>query len=692
VLGIPGTNGVGTNYVGQPSLMFTGWSALGNSNGANPFLFRDNQFTTDANLSWNIGRHATKYGFTWYHFDLNHFQPTSGSGINAPRGGFQFQGGMTTGPADLTASGGTNNINAYTSLADFLLGLPNNGTSAAIAKPYQLSDPNSLRWTEVAGYAQDSWTVTPKMTLVYGIRYEYYPAPYRDHTGVYRLDPTLPQTANVVIGGVNGNPKNAGIDMGWGMILPRVGIAYRVNERTVVRTGAGFTTDPTSLRFLRDSFPIDQSPTFSGTAVDTIAINPSNGQALPLTVGIPSSPAPNISTGFASLPVSGSTNTTPANYRRGYIASWNVFVEQDLGNRFVANLGYVGTRQVRQLGGYTLNAAPLPSGSTICMANGQYNPSSPFYTHPLGQNPCNFAANTLINTQNCSGASTPICYNTGGITMNRPMWSSFYDGLQAQLTRNAGRLAQFGLVYTWSHAINYQDNGAGSGSTGLSFSYPAYFYLNKGDASYDRTNNVQFWGIYHLPFGAGHAFLNNGIASAIFGGFQLNGQLSHVSGIPFSVNPSNNGTANSPGNTLYADLVAPYHQLGGHNRTPGNSAISGGRPWFDPTAFANPIQPTYSATELPGNIVTPRFGTSRRNQFRGPGYTLVNASVFRGFHIYRESEFQVRVEAFNLFNRPQLTQAATSGSPNATVGGGTFGYITAFGNTRTLQFSGRFTF
>ena len=85
--------------------MFTGWSALGNSNGANPFLFRDNQFTADVNLSWTKGRHATKYGFTYYHFDLNHFQPTSGSRINAPRGGFRFQGGLTTGPLTSTSSG-----------------------------------------------------------------------------------------------------------------------------------------------------------------------------------------------------------------------------------------------------------------------------------------------------------------------------------------------------------------------------------------------------------------------------------------------------------------------------------------------------------------------------------------------------------------------------------------------------------
>ena len=688
VMGIPGTNGVGPNYVGQPSLMFcnTGtnncFSSLGNSNGANPFLFRDNQFTGDVNLSWTKGKHATKYGFTYYHFDLNHFQPTSGSDINAPRGGFRFQGGMT--------SNTTTGINTYNALADFLLGLPNNGTGAAVAKPSQVTNPNSLRWTELAAYAQDQWTMTPRLTLNYGVRYENYPAIYRDRPGVARLDPTLPQSANVVIGGIGGNPKGAGYSDSY-YFAPRLGIAYRVNDKLVIRTGAGLTSDPDSMRFLRDAYPMDLAPSYSGPAANTVAIDPVSGGALPLSVGIPIQTPPNLSSGFVSLPVSGSTNTAPANYRRGYIESWNLFIQQDLGSDFVMNLGYVGTHAVRQLFGYTLNAAPLPSGSTICMANGQYNPSSRYYTHPLGSNPCNFAANELINTQNCASASSATCYNTGGITWNAPSQSAMYNGLQAQLTRNAGHSSQFGLVYTWSHAIDFEDNGAGSGSEGVKFSYPQYFILNRANAGYDRTNNLQFWLIYQLPFGRNQKWANHGVAGAIFGGLQLNSQISHVSGGPFSVSPAAN-TINDPGNTEYADLVKPYAQLGGHNRTPGNSAVSGGSPWFDPTAFANPVQPTYSATQLPSSIVAPRFGNTHRNEFRGPGVTYVDASVFRGFHVWRESQFQVRVEAFNILNHAILNT-----NPNATVGGGTFGYITGFGTNppfapRTLQFSGRFNF
>jgi hypothetical protein len=691
-LHIPGTNGMGTNYIGQPTFAFgtvanngssTGFSSIGNSNGANPFLFRDNQFTGDVNLSWTKNTHAMKFGFTYYHFDLNHFQPTSGGGVSSPRGGFQFQGGMTTNSAS--------SITVYNTLADMLLGLPNgNGTGIAVAKETQLTNPNSLRWTEIALYAQDQWKATPKLTVTYGLRYEFYPPPYRDHTGVYRLDPTLPQTANVIVGGVGSAPHNAGYDMSWGTIFPRLGIAYRLNDRWVVRTGAGITSDPDSLRFLRDAFPEDLAPTYSGTATGTVAIDPTTGTPLTLANGIPPPVFPDYSTGYASLPVSGSTNTAPANYHRGYIESWNLFVQGDLGAKFVANVGYVGTRVVRQLTGYTLNAAPLPSGSTLCMANGQYNPSSPFYANPLGSNPCNFAANETINLEHCATATTAICYNTGGITMNAPAFSANYNGLQTQLTRLAGRSAQFGLVYTWSKAMDDEDNGAGSGSAGTAFSYPAYFRLNRSLAVYDRKNNLQFWGIYNLPFGPGQRWATSGVPGVILGGFQLNGQLSHISGTPFSVSPTSN-TLNSPGNTLYAQLVAPYHQLGGHNRTPKNTAVSGGKPWFDPTSFANPVEPTYNRFQTPSEIASPVFANTARDGFRGPGQTYVNASIFRSFPIYKESAFQIRFEAFNVFNHPILS------NPNVTVGGSTFGYITSFGTTspaapRVLQFAGYFKF
>ena len=694
VLKIQGTNSPShsVDYTGQPEFVFSqGFNSVGNSNGANPFLFRDNQFTGDVNLSWTKGRHATKYGFGWYHFDLNHFQPTSGGGVSSPRGGFQFQGGMTVGPLDVDPTkGSANTVNAYTALADMLLGLPNNGTGIAVAKEQQSSDPNSLRWATYAGYAQDQWTITPKLTLNYGVRYEFYPMIYRDHSGVGILYPNLPNTANVEMGGIGGNPKSAGVNMlmPFKGFAPRLGVAYRLNEKTVVRVGGGITTDPDSDRFMRDSFPEDVSPTYSGSGSNSITINSANntpmildgtGTSTTVTYGIPTPVFPTVnSAGFAGLPVSGSTNTMPKDYRRGYIESWNLFIQRDLGHDLIANIGYVGTHQVRQLAGVAINAAPLPSASTPCMANGQWNPSSGL------SGPCSFNANMAINQAMCSGTTNLVCYNTGGITMNAPTFSSNYNGMQSQLTRNAGKNASFGLVYTWSHALDYEDNGSGSGSAGMSQAYPAYFKLDHASAGYDRKNNLQFWGIYHLPFGHGQRFANQGILSEIIGGWQLNGQLSHYSGAPFTVGASSN-TLNTPYSSLYAQLTGAYKQIGGHERVPGKTGVTSGKAWFDTSVFSNPTEPVATVAGNPNNV-SPTFSNIKRNAFRGPGQSVVNASIFKAFHVYRESEFQVRMEGFNIFNHAQLN------NPNATVGGGTFGYITSFGNTRTVQFSGRYSF
>jgi hypothetical protein len=698
-LGIPGTNGTGANYMGQPYFAIgtlsgsggvsNGFSSLGNANGGNPFLFRDNQFTGDVNLSWVKSKHSMKYGFTYYHFDLNHFQPTSGSYINNPRGGFAFQGNMSCG---VTASASTASCGytAYNALGDYLLGLPNQyGAGPAVAKASQINNPNSLRWTEFGLYAQDQWNITQKLTLTYGIRYEIYPAPYRDHTGVFILNPALPQSSNVEVGDVNGNPKNAGLDMGHGFVAPRLGIAFRLNDKTVIRTGAGLTSDPDSLRYLRDAYPEDLASNYTSSAVGAIAIDTANGNVpMPLTYGIPIQTVPNYSSGFTSLPVSGSTNSAWMKFRRGYIESWNLFVQRDLGRQFVANLGYVGNHFVRQQAGVSpFNAAPLPSSATPCMPNGQYNTA---LTGLSGA--CNFNINQTINWVNCTSSWT-ACYNTGGITMNGPIFSSNYNGMQAQLTRNAGKNASMGVVYTWSHAFNYEDNGAGTGAGGTAFNYPAYYKMNRATASFDSRQNLQVWGIYALPFGHEQRWANHGFSEVVFGGFSINGQFSHMSGTPFAIS-ANSNTLNASGSTLYGELVSSYKQKSGHNRTFGNTAVSGGKPWFDPSAFANPTEPTASTTANPGNA-SPVWPNTHRNQFRGSGQSAFNASAFRSFHIYRGSEFQFRFEAFNLFNHALLNNPNTTVPSTANVAAGnygTFGMITSFGNSRSLQFGGRFNF
>ncbi len=714
VLKIPGTN-LGTNdpdYYGQPIFSFNStFSSIGNSNTGNPFIFRDNQFTGDVNLSYVKGKHTTKYGFTYYHFDLNHFQPSNSGGVQQARGGFLFAGGMTCGgSATCTGIG-------YNSLADMLLGLPN-GTNS-IAKSQQTFDPNALRWTELGAYAQDQWTVTPKLTLSYGVRYERYPVAYRDHTGIYVVRVDRPQTSNVEVGGVNGLPENAGVSVGPGFFAPRAGLVYRLDEKTVIRTGAGITVDPDSMRYQRDSFPMDLAESYSANGGSgTITTDPANGNAaMPITdcsaatpthcYGIPIPVVPNYSSGFASLPITGGTNTIPLDFRRGYIESWNLFVQREVGKQFVANIGYVGNLFVREMAGVSpYNSALLPTASSPCMPNGQVNPSTGL--NPTGTGlPCSsgsiggFAINEIINAANCPANTSlsPLsknnlaCYNTGGITVNSPIFSANYNALQAQLTRNAGKNLSVGAVYTYGHAFDYEDNGAGTGGEGTKFNNPAYYKMNRASSGFDVKHNVQVWNVYSLPFGHGQKWANQGVLSEIVGGFQLNGQYSYYGGQPFSVAATSSITYNTPGTTVYAQLIAPYQTYKGHERTPGDFGVTGGLPWFNPASFANPVEPASSVAGNPNNV-SPVFANTHRNEFRGPGNSVFNTSLFKGFHVYRQSEFQIRFEAFNVFNHALLNN-----NPNATVGGSTFGYITSFGpaysqtqGARALQFGGRFNF
>jgi hypothetical protein len=339
------------------------------------------------------------------------------------------------------------------------------------------------------------------------------------------------------------------------------------------------------------------------------------------------------------------------------------------------------------------------------MANAQWNTSLTGLTGACtGGTQPGTAINQVINWRNAAATgnwTTAGLYNTGGITMNGPLFSANYNGLQGQVTRNTGKNASLGLVYTYSHAFNYADNGAGTGSSGPAFAYPGYYKMNRAQANQDQKHNVQIWGIYKPPFGYGQKWANTGVVSEILGGWQLTGQYSYFGGLPFSVT-ANSNTLNAPGSTLYAQLVAPYQTLHGHNRTFGNTAVSGGKPWFNPASFANPVEPAFSTANTA--IASPVFANTHRNEFRGPGTGVVNASMFKGFRVYRESEFKAGVEVFNLFNHPYLNLnspgATVPTTANVNAGNyGTFGLITSFGppysqtqGARSMQFSGKFNF
>ena len=204
-LKIPGTNGDTRLTGGTPGFTLTqgGWNGVGNIDTGNPFQFRDNQYVANANLSMSSGPHDMRFGFEHTRSGLNHFQPQGGAFQN-PRGAFQFNGSVT-------ALNGGPTANKANSLADFLLGL-----SSRTGKSVQNSIPNSLRFRTFSAYARDRWQLTPKLTVNYGLRWEYYPFATADNgKGVKLFDPN---TGNVLIGGFANTPVNKVLEVGDGQV------------------------------------------------------------------------------------------------------------------------------------------------------------------------------------------------------------------------------------------------------------------------------------------------------------------------------------------------------------------------------------------------------------------------------------------------------------------------------------------
>jgi hypothetical protein len=529
-LRIPGTNGTRFFESGFPGFGIGGFSAFGSTETYMPYYRTDPQFQYVANANWMKGSHNIRFGMDIYHLQLNHTQPEFAGAVGGASGRLNFGQGPTQLRLDNGNVAAGNNFN---SMGTYLLGLVDGG-----GRILQVPDIYRTKTTMYSFYVRDQWQVNRKLTLSYGTRIESFPMPWREGSrGTERYDFA---TNEMIACGLGGTPRDCGTKVARILLSPRLGVAYRMNEKTVVRAGFGLNWDPWNLaRPLRTNFPI--------LAAFNLA-PPALGWATTFTQGLPTLPDPVINNnGRITIPPNYAVNTTGDEFKRSYILNYNVTVQRDLGNNWSTQVGYVASRAVRVSGRLNLNA-----GQVI----GQDQAGQPLFPR-FGR----AVETSLIG----------------------PMGDNNYHSMQATLTKRYSGGLQTNVAYTWSKAMGWccnEDNNGGPLVPAL-----AYTSLNYVPLNFDRTHNLQFTATYELPFGKGKRFgAANKTVNMLAGGWQINTLTSYMTGTPVRVT-SDGGSLRLPGSTQRADQVKPEVAV--------LHGIGRGTPYYDPFAFERVLEPRF---------------------------------------------------------------------------------------------------
>jgi hypothetical protein len=478
-------------------------------NGCLPWRRSSTNFEIANNWNKIKGTHIIKWGFDGRLEQYFLLQTATYS----PRGRFTF----TQGPTSLNAAGAPPNgfANAF---ASFLLDLPNGvGRDLAVMEPTRRDKVYSL-------YFQDKWQATKKLTLDLGARWEYWPASYPQFPGgSVNYDPN---TNSLLLAGYGNTPMDLGVKNYPRNIYPRIGIAYRLDDKTVIRAGFGMSN---FYRYTTNwQFPVKQAQQLVAPNTFVAAGSMANGFPAPLAIVIPSNgiitPAPNQN--FL---------VTPTKVPVPYVETWNFAVQRSLPANLTLELAYVGN-------------------------------------HAVGLNNSNVNSQTInlnaATKPNTGTASEPLNILFGRTANTTYPWyeGSHYHAFQMKLNRRFSNGFLMNTSYAYGKSIDY------SGYNELGF-------VNyKGLTKYDRRNIFTYSAIYELPFGQGKKMATSGFAKALLGGWQVNGLWTWESGLPLFFDPTKtpNSNLNATGNQQWPQQVAPVQILG--NVSPGY--------WFTKSSFA----------------------------------------------------------------------------------------------------------
>ena len=649
--GLAGDSKVGIPFPGtQQYVGFTGQSISNNASyigtNANPQVFTDNTFNYYDNVTWQRGRHLFTMGGQATRYQQNY--------LNSGNVGFLGQlsySGAYTGNLNVTDGPGYGP-------ADFVLGRISN---TQLASP--LGNVGNRQW-RVAGYFQDDFKMSARLTLNLGLRYEFDQPWYEQNNKTANVlpDGTVEYAGHVPALAAPGSivcPTHACYNANHKQIMPRLGFAYQLDPKTVVRGGYGSTSFFEGYSFNQR---LTSSPPFS------LSINTNASTPTATSGGTPFTVADAFS---QPLGINNSTYSVwPQNVQPAYVQQYNLTVERALTNELSLSVGYHGQNGdhlADYRDGNQLTLAQAPGVAAILTAN-TGNCGVPFptalqtpYYSLVGE------CNAILITE----SEARMNYNSGQVTLRQRT----HHGLEYTLNYT---LAKSLTNSSGNYAVGAQPNSSFNGDT---FQNGFDENADWGPSAIDVRQSVSFLGVYDLPFGHGRTYGGDakGPVDALLGGWKLSTSAIIYSGFPVTIfGQNNNGAQNYYG----FNRANQYRKLIVKNRSLAN--------WFgtDPSATPCTQAGVDNGTCAYGNEGQFEFGTAHNSSERAPGYRQVDMSLFKDFHVWRENHvLGFRADFFNIFN------IASYGYPDNNINDSSFGLISSVRSpARQIQLSLHYSF
>lgn len=646
-LGFPGYIAANADHLLFPGIAPANYYTLGDAAQGQTRAGGFTVFSLGVNNTKIFGNHVLSFGGEARLLQANDVESGASTGT------YSFTNAITQGPNPnaATSTGGN-------AVASLLLGV---GSGSM-----QINAKNAATASKYYGlYVQDDWKALRRLTLNLGLRYDldiprterynrmetFNPdvaSPLASETGLTGL------TGGVVFSGVNGNSRRQ-FSPQWKNLGPRVGLAYQLDDNTVVRAAYGVYFGPS----IRAAFATIGQEGFGSTTTYTGSPNgltPSVYLSNPFPSGLnlPSGSSQGLLTGIGSSfenPLSGDNKV-------GYTQNWDLDIQRQLPFNILLDVSYVASHGVHlnKSGENDWNADQLTPAALALGSQLQQSVTNPFYgIITTGPEAGKTIARSYLEAPFPQFTAVDLSYLLGGYEL----YDSFQLKVNKRLSQGLNLLVSFTGQKQMDDYSGIENVGNITGGIQNIYNPNAEYAVSSNDIS----KSLVVSGVYALPFGRGQQFGTRWSrpVDVLLGGWQLNGIETAHTGFPLSVSTQN--TANAGNNVLRPNLTGESPVVHGSVR----SRLNG---YLNEAAFSQPAPFTFG--DAPRTL----------SNVRAPSYYDLDFSVFKNFHASDHVNVQFRAEAFNSLNQ------VVFGNPNLVLTSGQFGVITSQSNTpREIQFA-----